>query len=177
MVNLVKLQFFLVNFHKTNWIIVVSIDGPVWLWIYEWSEIFSVSSSSSYNMNWIGWFKEGIVKIIVGYFVVVHRESSFWKLILFVGVRWTHCARTLTVRVFVSAQTKINFIFVEDFFKTDFDAIKCSVSMKGVFSQTSAFNRDPWTNLSRHNHKITWRSMDPDLHDYHYCSTLGDDPL
>ena len=44
-----------------------------------------------------------------------------------------------TVRVFVSAQTEIDFVIMEDFLKSNLDSIKCSISMECILSQTSTF--------------------------------------
>ena len=66
-----------------------------------------------------------------------------------------------TIRVFVSAQTKIDFVIMEDFLKSNLDSIECSISMECILSQTSTFMitiatihwsvthcDNPWSNLT-----------------------------
>ena len=66
-----------------------------------------------------------------------------------------------TIRVFMSTQTKIDFVIMEDFLKSNLDSIKCSISMECILSQTStsmitiatihwsmAHCDNPWSNLT-----------------------------
>ena len=166
MINLIKLKFFLVDFHETDWVVVISVDGPIWLWINKWRKIFSVTSSTSDNMNWVRWFKKSVFEIIVRYFVVIDRICSLLIMISvdFSDTIWQIGYPTVAVRtvgVFVPTQAKIDLVFMEDFFESDFDAIKCSISMESIFSQTSTFMiaitaihwsmthcNDPWSHFT-----------------------------
>ena len=104
-------------------------------------------------MNWVRWFEESVFEIVIGYFVVVNRICSFlvstMKIKLNATVKAIHekikvppVDRKIvirTVRVFVSAQTEIDFVIMEDFLKSNLDSIKCSISMECILSQTSTF--------------------------------------